>query len=62
MSMPSIPRGILTEQELPEPYNDCQCHCHKIPGCKHIMPCCGPGINDTIPSRIELSRDEKLNE
>ena len=55
MSTTFIPRGVLQPEKIPEPYNGCQCSCHKLPGVKHIMPCCGPGINDKLPF-------EKLNE
>lgn len=27
---------------LPTAYNGCRCVCHRRPGVKHFMACCGP--------------------
>jgi hypothetical protein len=38
MSQPRPP----TPEGCPEPYGDCSCSCHFMPGTMHIMACCAP--------------------
>lgn len=41
---------------LPEAHNGCQCHCHRMAGVSHCVPCCGVGINDHIKIEINYGK------
>lgn len=34
---------VHTRDDCPRAYDGCTCMCHRTPGAKHVMPCCGPG-------------------
>jgi Lar family restriction alleviation protein len=45
--------------ECPQPYNGCTCSCHRMPGVKHIMPCCYPSEDAAPASAAQTDEQDK---
>jgi hypothetical protein len=45
--MIAAPAPLDPNERLPKAYDGCTCSCHRVPGIKHVMACCG-----TVPRSV----------